>query len=265
MEPLNQPDPLQEEVEAPDIVSEKMIECQKIEEHIQEKSNKFGTQIYINLYLNIEKLNRKVQPSWNLLFIVNKSKDCQLLKQLSRFVMPPESKASFYNKSLAGCRMKEFLSKSIPTRIQQINVSMNNYEKSPRFFNLILRASMLTTASIKLICFKNLKIKQLKRVFSAAKHTKSLGISFSTLCLPACLDFSDCFRGTTLSQLKLHYIKVKNRDKTDRNLHELDGLISGLSKSSDLHKSIQSIDILAYNTFGKEDNELLTKYGFPVE
>ncbi|CAI2384991.1 unnamed protein product [Moneuplotes crassus] len=237
----------------------------KREEQIQGESTDINTRICANLLCNIMKLRLNVRPSWNLYFDANLSKDQKVIKQLSRFVMPTNSTVSFCNQSLTNFNMKEFLSKSISARIKEISVSRNKFDKSTLHFNLVLRTSMLTTSNFYCNCLGNLNMKQLKRLFSAAKHTKSLTISHSTLCLPACPDFSDCFRGTTLSQLKLNDIKVENRDKTNRNLHELDGLISGLSKSSDLHKSIKRVRIFNSETSQQQNDQIVTEYGFPFE
>ncbi|CAI2380472.1 unnamed protein product [Moneuplotes crassus] len=108
-------------------------------------------------------------------------------------------------------------------------------------------------------------MKQLKRLFSANKHTKSLAMIDCTFRLLACPDFSDCFRGTTLSLLSLFYVGVVNRDEADEHFHELDGLISGLSKSPDLHKSIKKIEIITFKTSQQQDDQVLAKYGFPCD
>ncbi|CAI2387195.1 unnamed protein product [Moneuplotes crassus] len=252
-----------EEVDTKDLMSKKLAELKKREKQIQKDSARIDTQICVNLYLNIKKFRRGFQPIWDLYFEVNLSRYCKILKQLSRFVMPPESKFSFCNQPLAGCHVKEFLSKSIPPRIQEICATSSRFDKSPSYFNLILRACMYTIADASLDGFKNLNMKQLKRMFSANKHTKSLTIFNCSLRLPACPDFSDCFRGTTLSELKLCYIKVESRNEEEEHLHELDGLISGLSKSPDLHKSIKIIQIFPSGTFKEQSNQTLVKYGFP--
>ncbi|CAI2364683.1 unnamed protein product [Moneuplotes crassus] len=243
----------------------KLARKRKREEQIQKESEEVDSQICVCLHLNILKHSQRVRPNWDLCFIVNCYKYCKMLKQLSRFMMPLGSKALFYNRSLPRCRIKEFLSKSVPVRIEEINSICNQFDKSPAHFNLILRASMCATAKFTLGLFRNLNMKQLKRLFSANKHTRSFKMFHCTLCLPASPDFSDCFRDTTLAQLELHYVEVVNREESDEQLHELDGLISGLSKSSDLHKSIKRIEILSLETFKEQNYQILEKYGFPFE
>ncbi|CAI2363608.1 unnamed protein product [Moneuplotes crassus] len=179
--------------------------------------------------------------------------------------MPSELKLSFINQPLTGSHMKEFLSKSIPAAIEEIMIARNKFDKSPSYFNLVLRASMHTTASVQVNYFRNLNMKQLKRLFSANKHTKSLTMLDCTFRLLACPDFSDCFRDTTLSLLNLFYVGVVNRDEVDEHLHELDRLISGLSKSPDLHKSIKKIEIITFKTSQQQDDQVLAKYGFPCD
>ncbi|CAI2385947.1 unnamed protein product [Moneuplotes crassus] len=265
MEPLDQMDALTCRGECTRFDQRKADEIKKREEQIQKDSTEINTQIYANLHLNIKKLSPIFQPDHHLRFNLDCSSDRQMLKQLSRFVVSPKSKISFLYSLHTNSHLKEFFSKSIPPKIKEINASSIKFDKSPSYFNLVLRAIMHTTASVKVNSFRNLNMKQLKRLFSANKHTKSLAMFNCSLRLPACPDFSDCFRGTTLSELRLYYVKMTNCDESDTNLHKLDRLISGLSKSPDLHRSIKRIEIFAIKTTKEQNDQALLKYGFPYK
>ncbi|CAI2359666.1 unnamed protein product [Moneuplotes crassus] len=237
----------------------------KREEQIQQESSNFDAQICEYLYSKMEGTEIKLESDTTLVLFLDQDNDWKLLKQFSKMKIPRVSSIILHHAPLTKKHFIKFVVNSVPIAMESLHVTGVPNELETKYSSLLVHPKMATANSLSLNCFKNLNEKQLKRLFKTNRHKEYLAISSSTFSLSEEPDFSDCFREATLQRLNLYFSKMDRDNGSNSETHDLDSMVCALSKSPDLHRSIERIFIGSANSSYKLNEETLAKYGFEFE
>ncbi|CAI2359517.1 unnamed protein product [Moneuplotes crassus] len=237
----------------------------KREEQIQQESSNFDAQICEYLHSKVKGTEIKLEPDKTLTLFLNQDNDWKLLKQFSKMKIPRVSSIILHNAPLTKKHFIKFVVNSVPIAMKRLHITGAPHRLETEYSNLLVHPKMATANSLSLNCFKSLNDKQLKRLFKTNRHKESLAINSSTFSLSEESDFSDCFRDATLQRLNFCFSKMDGDNDFNSEVHCLDSLVCALSKSPDLHRSIEEIFISSVNSSHKLNKETLNKYGFEFE
>ncbi|CAI2359835.1 unnamed protein product [Moneuplotes crassus] len=259
---------------APDTLSEENTEIREqdiyrirlcTEEQIKQESEDINVQLFENIYFRMLKIKFKWDAKACIGLLLNNYRYSRLAKEISKIKIPKMARIGLFQADFGNKHFRNFVIKSAPTATEDFSIYKMRREKKLRYLNLLFSRSITKSKQFLMHDFRNINLKQLKRLFVSIKHIDSFAIIDSTFSLPSDLDFSDIFRGTTLKRLTFKSCDITNHDSADESLHTLDSLISGLAKSPDLKKSLESMNISSSRHSNELCEETLAKYGFPVK
>ncbi|CAI2386607.1 unnamed protein product [Moneuplotes crassus] len=232
-------------------------------DQIEQESAEINAQLYQSIYLKMWKYEPEPSKRTGMSLSLDRYRDLKLTQVISKVKIPVMSSLGLIQADFENKHFRNFVAKSTPIATKSLCIYRMRREKKLRNLNLLFNCLITTPKMILIHQLRNISLKQLKRLFASCKHSDSLRFVHCTFSLPSDLDFSDCFRGTTLMQLNFNSCTMVNQNDTDEKFHELESLISGLAKSPDLKKSLELVKIHSSRHSSKLCELTLAKYGFP--
>ncbi|CAI2366431.1 unnamed protein product [Moneuplotes crassus] len=241
--------------------SNEVVERRRTEEQIEQESFEINAQVFKHVSFKMLKKKYTSYAPIRLNLDLNVYRDSKTIQAISKIKIPVIPCIKFDHIDFGNKYFRNFVARSPPTAIKGFLAVYMYGVKNTRYFNTLLSPSINKSRRFFINDFESINLKQLKRLFVSSKHCDSLKISDCTFSLPSDLDFSDCFRGTTLKTLELGIAKYVNPHENDKKLHQIGTVVSGLTKSSDLKKRPNLVSIQSEVHTTEVYEKILTKYG----